>query len=180
MWTEVTFILRWRSHCYWLFLNVPLSGIFPRAFPWRRAEQRAGFRSKSHLGDHSLWGKVSPQAIIRNELWVCKWKVRLYLHRPAYCRCLGASAVSETPPQTASVFLRSLGRCAVTLFSVLSLRRKLCLNRQLLWCQSQMEAGASLRLNFHSRKAEEWGGGKNCWISSRTAGFVSWGPRPWH
>lgn len=72
--------------------------------------------------NHSLWGKVSPQAIIRTELRVCKWKVRLHLHMHAHCRCLGANEWkdSQTPPQMASVFLCSLGRCAVTLSSVLT------------------------------------------------------------
>lgn len=129
--TEVSFILRWRSHCYLLFLNVPLSRIFPRDFSSRRIERRASFRSNSHLGDHSLWGKVSPQAVISTELWEY---TNTGLHT---CRFPGCQWGKGLPAASSdSICLpASLGRCAVTLFSAPSLRRKLCLSRQMS-CQS--------------------------------------------
>lgn len=55
--THISSILRGRSHCYLLFLNVPGSRIFPRAFLWRKAEQEAGFRSDYHMEESQPLGK---------------------------------------------------------------------------------------------------------------------------
>lgn len=120
-------------------LECPCKQDFPKSFPPKKS--RAGGRFSKWLRHGRIPAsrerKVSPQAIIGIELWVCKWKVRFHLHVHARWRCLGASEWrdSQTPPQMASVFLCSLGRCAVTLFSVSSLGRKSWQSRQLLWCQ---------------------------------------------
>lgn len=172
-WTEVSFILRWRSQCYLLFLNVPLSGIFPRDFSSRRIERRASFRSNSHLGDHSLWGKVSPQSVISTELWEytntglrtcrfpgCRWGKGLpaassdSICLPAFPRkvcshaLLSAKLEEETVSEQADVMPKLDGSSSTS--------------------QGEFPLQGS-------RRGGIW---QEHWRGSWTTGFLSWGPWP--
>lgn len=91
---------------------------------------------------------------------------------------LGASEGkdSQPPPQTASVFPHSLGRCAATLFSVPSLRRKLSEQADVM---PKLDGSSSTSKGEFplqgSRRGRIW---QEHWRGSRTTGFLFWGPWP--
>ena len=178
-WTEVSFTLRWRSHCYSLFLNVPLSGIFPRDFSSRRIERRAGFRSNSHR-EITVSGERSHHSLLlalSSELASGKWDcTNTGLHPCRFPRCQRGKGLPAASSE--SICLPPLPRkvCSHTLLSA-KLEAETVSEQADVTPKSDGSSNTS-QGEFPLPGSRRGGIWEEHWRGSWTPGFLSWGPWP--